>query len=131
MKTPRTTHLLSAAKVDALESCNPSVMFKRCSKCETVRPRPDFHGVKRLNSWCKFCVADHHKKRRSDIREYEREQRLVNPEPEKVVLLRVGKDFGDFHMHSWPASVIDKAWEAFKHMRELYPIMADLKKVAS
>ena len=53
------------------------------------------------------------------------------PRPEKIVALRVGKDYGDFHYHSWPYTVIDMAWDAFKHMLSLYPIMADLKKLAS
>lgn len=46
-------------------------------------------------------------------------------------LLRVGKEFGDFHYHSFPDAVLDQGWEAFKHMRALYDIDAVLKKVAA
>jgi len=53
------------------------------------------------------------------------------PRPEKIVALRVGKDWGDFHYHSWPFQVIDLGWEAFEMMLRLYPIMADLKKLSS
>lgn len=45
-------------------------------------------------------------------------------------LLRVGKEFGDFHYHSFPAAVLDRGWEAFTLMRRLYDIDAVLKKVA-
>jgi len=51
--------------------------------------------------------------------------------PEKFGLLRVGKDYGDFHSHSWPAAVLDEAWTAFLAMRQLYAIDAKLKKVAA
>jgi hypothetical protein len=44
-------------------------------------------------------------------------------------LLRFGKEFGDFHHHSWPVEVIDLAWESFKHMRELYDLDKKIKRV--
>jgi hypothetical protein len=43
-------------------------------------------------------------------------------------LLRVGKEHGDFHHHSWPLAVLDAGWEAFKLMRALYDLDATLKK---
>lgn len=46
-------------------------------------------------------------------------------------LLRFGKEHGDFHHHSYPPSVIDRAWEAFVRMRELYEIDRELRKVAA
>jgi hypothetical protein len=44
-------------------------------------------------------------------------------------LLRFGKEYGDFHHHSWPIEVIDLAWESFKHMRQLYDLDKKIKKV--
>jgi hypothetical protein len=46
-------------------------------------------------------------------------------------LLRFGKEHGDFHHHSFPTSVIDQAWEAFRRMRELYELDKELKRVAA
>lgn len=43
-------------------------------------------------------------------------------------LLRVGKEHGDFHHHSWPLAVLDIGWQAFLHMRELYDLDSQLKK---
>lgn len=57
------------------------------------------------------------------------ENKILNPE--KFVLLRVGKDHADWHVHSWPAAIIDMAWEVFKNHCASYPLMAELKKVAS
>lgn len=50
--------------------------------------------------------------------------------PDSAYLLRVGKEFADFHTHSWPEPVLDHGWQAFARMRELYDIDAILKKVA-
>lgn len=53
-------------------------------------------------------------------------------EPVRAVhLLRVGKDYGDFHHHFFPMDVIAPAWRAFLLQRELYDIDAALKKVAA
>ena len=49
--------------------------------------------------------------------------------PEAACLLRVGKEMGDFHYHSFPPAVLDVGWAAFLHMRALYDIDATLKKV--
>lgn len=43
-------------------------------------------------------------------------------------LLRVGKEHGDFHHHSWPLAVLDGGWSAFKLMRDLYDADAMLKR---
>lgn len=45
-------------------------------------------------------------------------------------LLRVGKEFGDFHHHSWPMTVLDAGWKAFQLQRELYELDAVLKRAA-
>jgi hypothetical protein len=44
-------------------------------------------------------------------------------------LLRFDKDYGDFHHHWW--SELERAWEAFLHLRALYDIDKELKKRAS
>src|SRR5690606_27752568 len=40
--------------------------------------------------------------------------------PDDAVLLRVGKEWGDFHSHAWPSALLDHGWTAFRLMRELY-----------
>ena len=45
-------------------------------------------------------------------------------------LLRVGKEFGDFHYHFFPPAILDVGLEAFRGMRKLYELDAVLKKVA-
>lgn len=44
-------------------------------------------------------------------------------------LLRFDKTFGDFHHHWW--GELDRAWDAFLHLRDLYEIDKELKKRAS
>jgi hypothetical protein len=44
-------------------------------------------------------------------------------------LLRFDKNFGDFHHHWW--GELDRAWDAFVHLRALYDIEKDLKARAS
>ncbi len=52
--------------------------------------------------------------------------------PDKLLrsahILRVGKEYGDFHHHAFPNEVIDLGWDAFKRMRRLYDIDKQLKK---
>lgn len=50
---------------------------------------------------------------------------------QSVHLLRVGKEFGDFHHHQWGREVIDHAATAFLHMRQLYELDALLKRAAA
>jgi hypothetical protein len=45
-------------------------------------------------------------------------------------LLRVGKEWGDFHYHFYPVEILRQGWEAFLLMRRLYELDAVLKKVA-
>jgi hypothetical protein len=44
-------------------------------------------------------------------------------------LLRFDKEYGDFHAHWW--GELDRAWEAFLHLRDLYEIDKELKKRAA
>jgi len=44
-------------------------------------------------------------------------------------LLRFDKEFGDFHHHYW--GELDRAWEAFLHLRDLYEIDKELKRRAA
>jgi len=44
-------------------------------------------------------------------------------------LLRVGKNWGDFHAHSWPLPVLDRAFRQFELYRESYDGEAMLKEV--
>ncbi len=46
-------------------------------------------------------------------------------------LLRFGKEFGDFHAHSYPAEVLDAGWDAFLLYRQAYDLDAKLKKAAA
>lgn len=46
-------------------------------------------------------------------------------------LLRFGKEYADFHHHSYPREVLDKGWRFFQLAREMYDIDAVLKKVAA
>ena len=47
---------------------------------------------------------------------------------EEVHLLRVDKQWGGFHHHSWPLELLDLAWDVFRRMAELYPLAKRLKK---
>ena len=46
-------------------------------------------------------------------------------------LLRFGKTHGDYHVHAYPSEVIAMGWRAFVHLREMYELDKQLKKVAS
>lgn len=46
-------------------------------------------------------------------------------------LCRFGKEFADFHHHSYPNEVLDIAWESFKCFRTAYDLDSKLKKVAA
>lgn len=50
---------------------------------------------------------------------------------EGAQLLRFGKEYADFHAHSYPREVLDKGWRFFQLAREMYDIDAVLKKVAA
>jgi hypothetical protein len=49
--------------------------------------------------------------------------------PNGACLLRVGKEMGDFHYHYFPSEVLAIGWEAFRRMRELYDLDAQIKRV--
>ena len=59
-----------------------------------------------------------------------RENFPARPVTGGVHLLRFGKEYGDFHHHFWPEAIVDMAWETFKHMRAIYDLHKELKKVA-
>lgn len=50
---------------------------------------------------------------------------------EGVVVLRVGKQFGDFHVHSYPEEVVRMGWDSFRKLLDVFNIDKDLKKVAA
>jgi hypothetical protein len=58
------------------------------------------------------------------------ENKVVDRPIERFHLLRVGKEFGDFHHHSWPREAMKPAWRAFELMRELYDLDKRLKAIA-
>lgn len=51
--------------------------------------------------------------------------------PASAMLLRVGKEHADFHLHSYPESVLDMGWEWFVRARQMYDLDKSLKKVAA
>jgi hypothetical protein len=51
--------------------------------------------------------------------------------PESAYLVRVGKEYGDFHVHSWPEVVLDDGWEFFLALKKSYELEKKLKRVAS
>lgn len=51
--------------------------------------------------------------------------------PTEAYLVRVGKEFGDFHEHYWPTQVLDLGWRWFLAALELYRTDGRLKKVAA
>jgi len=58
------------------------------------------------------------------------ENNVVNGKVASFHLLRVGKEFADFHHHSWPRPALAPAWRAFVLMRELYDLDKRLKGIA-
>jgi hypothetical protein len=51
--------------------------------------------------------------------------------PDSALLLRIGKEHADFHLHSYPSSVLDIGWTYFVHARRMYDLDKELKKVAA
>jgi len=45
-----------------------------------------------------------------------------------VHLLRFGKQYGDFHHHSWPLAVFDVAFELFTHYRVAFDLAKEVKR---
>jgi len=58
------------------------------------------------------------------------ENKVVDRKVERFHLLRVGKEFGDFHHHSWPREALEPAWRSFELMRELYDLDKRLRGIA-
>jgi hypothetical protein len=58
-------------------------------------------------------------------------ERDGNTAPDAAQLLRVGKEHGDFHFHSYPQSILDLGWRQFLLWRESYELEKELKKVAA
>lgn len=50
---------------------------------------------------------------------------------ERAYLLRVGKEYGDFHLHGWNAAVLDDGWVWFQAALTLHTVGKRLKKAAS
>jgi hypothetical protein len=50
---------------------------------------------------------------------------------EGAQLLRFGKEWADFHAHSWPREVVDHGRRAFLLMKELFEVDAILKRAAA
>jgi hypothetical protein len=48
---------------------------------------------------------------------------------EGIHLLRVGKDRGDYHHHSWPRAVLDDGLTLFQHFRQAYTLRQELERV--
>lgn len=48
--------------------------------------------------------------------------------PTGACLLRVGKEFGDFHYHAFPEAILDLGWERFRASHWLYLTDRQLKK---
>jgi len=48
----------------------------------------------------------------------------------RVYLLRLGKEDGSFHYHSWPREALAPAWEQFKDFRACYERDKALKRMA-
>jgi hypothetical protein len=46
-----------------------------------------------------------------------------------AILLRVGKDYGDFHVTFWPEAVLDLGWTAFLGCLELHNLNKELAKL--
>jgi hypothetical protein len=51
--------------------------------------------------------------------------------PDSALLLRIGKEHADFHLHSYPSSVLDLGWEYFQHALSMFSLDKELKKVAA
>jgi hypothetical protein len=60
-----------------------------------------------------------------------RERDGVDKAPRGAQLLRFGKEYADFHAHSYPEAVLDLGWEFFQRALVMHEIDAKLKKVAA
>jgi len=53
------------------------------------------------------------------------------PTVSEAYLLRVGKEFGDFHVHYWTKDILNLGWEWFQAAKKVYEMDKILKSVAS
>lgn len=54
-----------------------------------------------------------------------------NDAPDAALLLRIGKEMADFHLHSYPSAVLDLGWDYFRHALKMFELDKKLKKVAA
>lgn len=59
------------------------------------------------------------------------ERDWAKPQVQSAFLLRVGKEYGDFHFHGWNQAVLDDGWRWFQSALDLYTVGKRLKKAAS
>lgn len=60
-----------------------------------------------------------------------RERDGVDQAPKGAQLLRFGKEYADFHAHSYPEAVLDLGWQFFHRALEMFEIDKKLKTVAA
>jgi hypothetical protein len=60
-----------------------------------------------------------------------RERDGIDKAPRAAQLLRFGKEFADFHAHSYPEAVLDMGWEFFQRALVMHELDAKMKKVAA
>jgi len=60
-----------------------------------------------------------------------RERDGIDKAPKSAQLLRFGKEYADFHAHSYPEAVLDLGWQFFERALVMHEIDAKLKKVAA
>lgn len=60
-----------------------------------------------------------------------RERDGIDGAPRSAQLLRFGKEYADFHAHSYPEAVLDLGWQFFERALVMHEIDAKLKKVAA
>ena len=60
-----------------------------------------------------------------------RERDGVDKAPKAAQLLRFGKEYADFHAHSYPEAVLDLGWEFFQRALVMHELDAKMKKVAA
>ena len=60
-----------------------------------------------------------------------RERDGVEHAPKSAQLLRFGKEYADFHAHSYPEAVLDLGWEFFERALVMHELDAKMKTVAA
>ncbi len=57
-------------------------------------------------------------------------KKLASAPVANCTLLRFGKEHADYHVHAYPYEVMAIAWKAFVHLRQVYDLDAQLRKVS-